>query len=100
MAVLNRSLIALTFFALTCPAGAKSDVVINVKYCAKAASHVVVTEGVAIDGEVKVLESWKGDLKAGAILSVLDRREGRLRVHKQERNEARVRGVLLQPNQV
>lgn len=41
--------------------------------CSWEATHiVVVTEGDKIDGEVEVLESWKGDLKQGDKLSLPD----------------------------
>lgn len=41
------------------------------EYCAWFATHVVVvTEGEKIDGSLTVLESWKGDLAVGDIISV------------------------------
>ena len=43
----------------------------NLDYCAWNATHIVVaTEGNEIDGILTVLESWKGDLRPGEVISI------------------------------
>jgi len=43
----------------------------SLEHCAWQATHIVIaTEGNKIDGKVTVLESWKGDLRAGEVISV------------------------------
>jgi hypothetical protein len=61
--------VASLLFASRAPAGIRPS--FNLEACGWDASHIVVaTEGEAIDGKVAVLESWKGDLLPGEIISV------------------------------
>jgi hypothetical protein len=53
------------------PLTAKSHIVADLDKCAESATHiVVVTEGDKIDGQLEVLESWKGDLQVGEKLII------------------------------
>src|SRR5215208_5414545 len=70
MKIIQWSLIGITLFVMTLPTLAKGHITMDVKACAQHASQVVVvTEGNSIDGQLTVLESWKGNLKPGDKLS-------------------------------
>ena len=68
-----RLLLALIVFSTSSNGAftATGDPAFSLDYCAWGATHiVVVTEGEKIDGKVRVLESWKGDLKPGEEITV------------------------------
>jgi hypothetical protein len=53
------------------PLTAKNHLVADLDKCAEYATHiVVVTEGDKIDGQLEVLDSWKGDLQVGEKLTI------------------------------
>lgn len=58
---------------LTCSASASAGIrpSFNEDHCTWNATHIlVVTEGDKIDGDVEVLESWKGDMKKGDRITI------------------------------
>jgi hypothetical protein len=60
---------ALLTFTLPTYAGIRPSFGLN--YCTWNATHIVVaTEGDQIDGRLTVLESWRGDLGPGAVISI------------------------------
>lgn len=68
-----RLLLALIVFSTSSKGAftATGDPAFSLDYCAWGATHiVVVTEGEKIDGKVRVLESWKGDLKPGEEITI------------------------------
>jgi hypothetical protein len=71
MKLMGIGLIVILLSAPIFPAIAKIHLTIDITSCAKHASHIIVaTEGDALDGQLKILESWKGDLKAGETIVI------------------------------
>jgi hypothetical protein len=71
MKLIRWFLIGMALFVMTFPSFAKSHLTIDVKAIANLASDVVVvTEGDTIDGQLTILETWKGKLKVGDKLSI------------------------------
>jgi hypothetical protein len=63
------SLIAVLLFTIHAEAGIRPSFVLD--YCTWHATHIVIaTEGDEIDGKLTVLESWKGDLQPGEVVSI------------------------------
>jgi hypothetical protein len=66
MRLLKSSYVVIIFLLAYPAAGAGIRPSFNLQNCSWHATHVVVaTEGEKIDGVLKVLESWKGDLAPG-----------------------------------
>jgi hypothetical protein len=72
MARVSRTTLALVFLSLWTPlaSGAIGPSFDLDGCCWKATHVVVVTEGKQLDGAIKVLESWKGDLRKGDRLTL------------------------------
>jgi hypothetical protein len=57
--------------ASSLPISAKVHILLDEEACAKSATHIVVaTEGNDIDGQLQVIESWKGDLRPDDTLTI------------------------------
>jgi hypothetical protein len=69
---MNQASLALLFMALCTPTALAIQVAsFSLEGCAWGATHIaVVTEGKRIDGILQVLESWKGGLKKGEVLTI------------------------------
>jgi hypothetical protein len=67
----RSSLLAVALLAVARVAAAGVEPSFDLETCVRDATHVVVaTEGERIDGELRVVESWKGDIEPGTQLSL------------------------------
>lgn len=69
--IMTAALTSVFVVACLVPASAKLHAPLDLGSCVRRASHIVlVTEGDVVDGHVVVLESWKGNLSPGAIVTI------------------------------